>query len=109
MQAEVTLTAAAEARIREQLAKRGQGLGLRLGVRKTGCSGWAYAVDFADAAGPGDLVIEQGDVRIVVAREHLPMLAGTEVDYVRQGLNESFQFKNPNAKAECGCGESFTV
>lgn len=105
----VSLTAAAAARVRDQLAQRGRGLGLRLGVRKTGCSGWAYAVDFADEVGPEDQVFEQSGVRVVIGTADLPLLAGTEVDFVREGLNAAFRFRNPNVKGECGCGESFTV
>ncbi|HWP94508.1 MAG TPA: iron-sulfur cluster assembly accessory protein [Gammaproteobacteria bacterium] len=105
----VILTPAAAARVRSQLEKRGGGLGLRLGVKKAGCSGFTYAVDYADELGPDDLVFEQEGVKVVVAREVLPILDGTRVDYVREGLNESFRFDNPNAKDACGCGESFTV
>ena len=105
----VTLTESAAGQVRRQLVQRGQGVGLRLGLKQAGCSGFAYQVDFADGVGPEDLVFESHGVQVVVAREHLPMLAGVEVDFVRQGLNESFQFRNPNVKDECGCGESFTV
>ena len=105
----VRLTEAAAGQVRRQLERRGAGLGIRLGLKEAGCSGFAYHVDFADAVGPGDLICESHGVRVVVAREHLAMLAGVEVDFVKQGLSESFQFHNPNAKDECGCGESFTV
>ena len=105
----VRLTEAAAGQVRRQLTQRGQGVGLRLGLKAAGCSGYAYQVDFADAVGPEDLVFESHGVQVVVAREHLPLLDGVEVDFVRQGLNESFQFHNPNVKDECGCGESFTV
>jgi iron-sulfur cluster assembly protein len=105
----IQLTPAAAERIRAQLAQRGQGLGLRLGVRKTGCSGWAYAVDFADQIGAEDAVFDQDGVRVVVGQADLPLLAGTVVDFVREGLNSAFRFQNPNVKGECGCGESFTV
>lgn len=107
--AQVSLTAAAAEQVLRQLARRGHGTGLRLGVKEAGCSGFAYRVDFADEVGPEDLVFESHGVRLVVARDQLPVLAGVEVDFVRQGLNESFKFRNPNAKDECGCGESFTV
>ncbi|HET7922584.1 MAG TPA: iron-sulfur cluster assembly protein IscA [Gammaproteobacteria bacterium] len=105
----ITLTDAAARRVTSYLEKRGSGLGLRLGIRKTGCSGFAYDVDYADAAGSDDVVFEDRGVKVVVPRESLPYLDGTEVDFVRQGLAESFQFRNPNIKDECGCGESFTV
>jgi iron-sulfur cluster assembly protein len=105
----ISLTPAAADRVRNFLAARGQGLGLRLGVRKTGCSGFAYVVDYADATQPDDLVFEDHGVRVFVDPQSLPMIDGTEVDFVKQGLNESFKFRNPQTKAECGCGESFTV
>ena len=105
----ITLTDSAARRVRSYLEKHGGGLGLRLGVRKTGCSGFAYEVDYADHATPGDVVFEQHGVKVVVSRENLPLLDGTEVDFVRKGINESFTFHNPNVKDECGCGESFTV
>ena len=105
----VRLTEAAAGQVRRQLAQRGSGLGLRLGLKAAGCSGYAYQVGFADGVGPEDLVFESHGVQVVVAREHMPLLAGLSVDFVREGLNESFQFHNPNVKDECGCGESFTV
>lgn len=105
----VELTNNAAARVRAQIAQRGRGLGLRLGIKRTGCSGFAYTVDFADEIGTDDIVFEAHGVQVVVAQEHLPMLDGTEVDYTREGLNEAFRFRNPNAAAVCGCGESFTV
>lgn len=105
----VGLTDKAAARVRDQLAQRGKGLGLRLGIKRTGCSGFSYTVDFADEIGSEDVVFETRGVQVVVAREHLPVLDGTEVDYTREGLNEAFRFRNPNAAATCGCGESFTV
>src|SRR5205085_950029 len=96
-------------RVRSHLARRGHGLGLRLSIKETGCSGYSYVLDYADTAGPDDLVFEDQGVKVFVDRESFPALDGTRVDFVRQGLNESFQFQNPNVKAECGCGESFTV
>jgi iron-sulfur cluster assembly protein len=105
----ISLTPAAADRVRHFLASRGQGLGLRLGVRKTGCSGFAYVVNYADETHPDDLVFEDHGVRVYVDRESLAMIDGTEVDFVKQGLNEAFKFRNPNIKGECGCGESFTV
>ena len=105
----ISLTPAAADRVRHFLAARGQGLGLRLGVRKTGCSGFAYVVNYADETHPDDLVFEDHGVRVYVDRESLGLIDGTEVDFVKQGLNEAFKFRNPNTKGECGCGESFTV
>jgi iron-sulfur cluster assembly protein len=105
----ISLTPAAADRVRHFLAARGQGLGLRLGVRKTGCSGFAYVVNYADETQPDDLVFEDQGVRVYVDRESLALIDGTEVDFVKQGLNEAFKFRNPNIKGECGCGESFTV
>jgi iron-sulfur cluster assembly protein len=105
----IQLTPAAADRIRNQLAQRGHGLGLRLGVKTTGCSGLSYVVNFADEPAPGDQVFESEGVRVYVDLASLPALEGVRVDFVRQGLNESFRFENPNARGECGCGESFTV
>ncbi len=105
----ITLTPAAADRVRRFLGARGQGLGLKLGVRKTGCSGFAYLVDYADQVAPNDLVFENQGVKIFVDPEAMQLIDGTEVDFVKQGLNESFRFRNPNVKGECGCGESFTV
>lgn len=105
----ITLTPAAAERVRNHIAARGQGLGLRLGVRKTGCSGYAYVVNFADETSGEDHVFESGGVRVFVDADSLPLVDGTEVDFVRQGLNEAFRFRNPNVKGECGCGESFAI
>ena len=105
----ISLTPAAAQRIRSQLATRGHGIGLRLGVKTTGCSGLSYVVNFADEAAPGDQVFESEGVQVYVDPASLPALEGVRVDFVRQGLNESFRFENPNAKGECGCGESFTT
>lgn len=105
----IRLTDSAATRVQSYLEKRGGGVGLRLGVKKTGCSGFAYVVDYADQAAEDDVVFEDRGVKVVVSRENLPILDGTEVDFVREGLNESFKFRNPNVKDECGCGESFTV
>jgi len=105
----ISLTPSAADRVRSHLARRGHGLGLRLSIKETGCSGYSYVIDYADTAGPDDLVFEDQGVKVFVDRESFPALDGTRVDFVRQGLNESFQFQNPNVKAECGCGESFTV
>jgi iron-sulfur cluster assembly protein len=105
----VTLTETAAKHVRSFLEKRGRGLGLRLGVRTTGCSGYAYKVEFADEAREGDTLFESHGVKVLVDAKSLPFLDGTEVDFTREGLNERFTFRNPNVKDECGCGESFSV
>jgi len=105
----ITLTETAANRVQNFITKRGRGLGVRLGVRKTGCSGYAYVVDFADEISDSDTVFEDHEVKVVVANEHLPFLDGTQLDFAREGVNETFVFHNPNVKDECGCGESFTV
>ena len=105
----ITLTPAAADRVRHFLSERGHGVGLRLGVRKTGCSGFAYVVNYADAVEPGDKVFDSQGVRVLVDAVSLGLIDGTEVDFVRQGLNEAFRFRNPNMRGECGCGESFSV
>lgn len=105
----ISLTAAAAERVRNQLASRGRGLGLRLSVKESGCSGFSYVVNFADETGASDVVFEHHGVKLFVEQASMPVLDGTEVDFVRQGLNETFRFSNPNTKGECGCGESFTV
>jgi len=105
----ISLTESAANRVASHLEQRGHGLGLRLGIKKTGCSGWAYLIDYADKEGENDVIFEDHGVKVLVDREHLSYLDGTELDYVREGVNEAFKFKNPNVKDECGCGESFTV
>ncbi|MFO1393575.1 MAG: iron-sulfur cluster assembly protein IscA [Steroidobacteraceae bacterium] len=105
----VTLTPAAADRVRNFLASRGRGIGLRVGVKKTGCSGYAYVVNYADEVAAGDVVFEDAGVKVVVDAESLRYVDGTEVDFVRHGLNEAFRFRNPNVRGECGCGESFNV
>ena len=105
----ISLTDAAANRVRTFLAARGSGLGLRLAVRRTGCSGFAYVVNYADETRPGDVVFEDRGVKIVVDRDSLGLIDGTTVDFVKHGLNEAFRFHNPNVKGECGCGESFSV
>ncbi len=105
----ITLTDRAADRVRRYLDQRGAGIGLRLGVKKTGCSGFAYVVNYADEIGDDDVVFDTEDVKVVVDRESLDLIDGTEVDYVREGLNEAFRFRNPRATGECGCGESFSV
>eukprot|EP00456_Euglypha_rotunda_P083686 TRINITY_DN8325_c0_g1_i17.p2 TRINITY_DN8325_c0_g1~~TRINITY_DN8325_c0_g1_i17.p2 ORF type:complete len:108 (-),score=29.61 TRINITY_DN8325_c0_g1_i17:76-399(-) len=105
----IQLTETAARRIDAQIAKRGKGLGLRVGVKKSGCSGYAYTMDYADDIGAEDQVFEAHGAKLVVKTEHLPVLDGLTLDWQKQGLNESFKFLNPNVKAQCGCGESFAV
>ncbi len=105
----ISLTESAADRVREYLERRGTGVGLRLGVKKTGCSGFAYVINYAEDVRQDDVVFEDRAVKIVVDKSSLPLIDGTEVDFVRQGLNEAFKFRNPNVKGECGCGESFNV
>ena len=95
--------------MRSFLAKRGRGLGLRVGVRKTGCSGYAYVIDYADSIEADDAVFEDDGVKVIVDARSLELIDGTEVDFIQDGLNEAFRFRNPNVKGECGCGESFNV
>jgi len=105
----ITLTEQAANQVRKQLAKRGRGLGLRLGVRRSGCSGFAYVVDYADEVRSSDQVFEEHGVTVLIDEDSLPFLEGLRLDYVRQGINESFHFENPNVKESCGCGESFNI
>ncbi len=104
------LTEAAADHIARMLEKRGRGLGLRIGTKKSGCSGFGYAVDYADSIEEGDEVFESHGVRLVVDKVSLAYLAGTEIDFVKtNALNQGFEFRNPNARNTCGCGESFGV
>jgi len=105
----VTLTEKAAKQIAKQLEKRGKGLGLRLGVKKAGCSGFAYTIDYADTLAQDDRVFEQYGVKVVIKAGELAYLDGVEIDFAREGINEAFRFNNPKAKGTCGCGESFTV
>ena len=105
----ITLTPSAVERVRQYLAETPGGLGLRFGVKKSGCSGWAYVVDIATTAGADDTVFEQDGVAVRVDADSLPQVDGTEIDFVRTGLNQQFVFRNPRMAAECGCGESFTT
>jgi iron-sulfur cluster assembly protein len=105
----ISLSDTAAARVRAYLAAHRGAVGLRLGVRKTGCSGYAYTVDYADGISPDDVVVESGGIKLIVASASLPFLDGMRVDFVREGLNEKFAFENPNATSQCGCGESFSV
>jgi iron-sulfur cluster assembly protein len=105
----VTMSASAAKHVANFIEKRGKGMGIRLGVRTSGCSGMAYKLEFVDEALEDDLIFESHGLKIVVDPKSLPYLDGTELDFVREGLNEGFKFKNPNVKDSCGCGESFNV
>ena len=105
----VTLTDRAADHVQRYMQKRGKGVGLRLGVRTTGCSGLAYKIEFADEIQPEDMQFESNGVRVLIDPKSLAYLDGTELDFVREGLNEGFKFNNPNEKDRCGCGESFNV
>jgi len=105
----ISLTESAAERVRSYLEARGQGVGLRLGVTETGCSGYSYVVNYADEVDDSDVVFEDKGVKVVVDAEALPLIDGTEVDFVKNGLNEAFSFRNPNVTGECGCGESFNI
>jgi iron-sulfur cluster assembly protein len=105
----IALTENAARQIRKSLAKRGRGVGLRVGVKRVGCSGLAYTFDYADEIGANDALFESHDAKLVVGEEAMQYLDGSTLDFVREGLKESFRFENPNVKAQCGCGESFTV
>lgn len=106
----VQLTESAANHVESMLGKRGSGIGLRLGTRKSGCTGFAYVVDYADEVTDDDVVFESHGVKVVVDKQSLPNLDGTEVDYMKtNAINEGFEFRNPNIKDMCGCGESFSV
>ena len=105
----ITLTATAAERVQKFLANRGKGIGLRLGVKTTGCSGMAYVLEFVDSVEPDDQVFESHGVKVIINPKSLVYLDGTELDYGKEGLNEGFKFNNPNVKDTCGCGESFNV
>ncbi len=105
----VTFTDSAAKHIKGFLEKRGKGIGLRLAVRTTGCSGLAYVLEFADEVAANDEVFIDNDVTVIIDKKSLVYLEGTELDFTREGLNEGFKFNNPNVKDECGCGESFTI
>jgi iron-sulfur cluster assembly protein len=105
----ITLTEVAAQRVNAFLHNRGKGVGLRLGVKTTGCSGMAYVMEFVDEIHPEDTVFEDHGVKVVVDAKSLLYLDGTELDFAKEGLNEGFQFNNPNVKEQCGCGESFTI
>ena len=105
----ISLTESAAERVRGYLEQRGHGVGLRLGIKKTGCSGYAYVIDYADDINPDDVVFDVLDVTVIVDNDSLQLIDGTQVDFVKEGINEAFKFRNPNVKGECGCGESFSV
>ena len=105
----ISLTEAAADRVRSYLDRRDQAIGLRLGVTETGCSGYSYVINFAEEIAADDVVFEDKGVTVVVEPAALALIDGTEVDFVKSGLNEAFSFRNPNIKGECGCGESFNV
>ena len=105
----VTLTERAAKHVSNFITRRGKGFGVRLGVKTSGCSGMAYKLEYADEPGSEDIVFESFGVKVLIDPKSLPYLEGTELDFVREGLNEGFKFNNPNVKDQCGCGESFTV
>ncbi|QYY32626.1 MULTISPECIES: iron-sulfur cluster assembly protein IscA [Cupriavidus] len=105
----ITMTEKAARHVARYLERRGKGVGLRLGVKTTGCSGLAYKLEYVDELHPEDEVFESHGIKVIVDAKSLPYIDGTELDYAREGLNEGFRFNNPNVKDECGCGESFTV
>jgi iron-sulfur cluster assembly protein len=105
----VTVTEAAAERVSQFLENRGKGIGLRLGVRTSGCSGMAYVLEFVDELDEGDQVFEEHGIKVIVDAKSLVYLDGTELDFAKEGLNEGFKFNNPNVSSECGCGESFNV
>ena len=105
----ITLTPAAASHVQRSLVRRGKGLGVRLGIKTTGCSGLAYKIEYVDEVSPEDQVIDVHGVKVVIDPKSLAYLDGTELDYVREGLNEGFRFTNPNERDRCGCGESFRV
>ncbi len=105
----ISLTQPAADRVRSHLKARGMGIGLRLGIKKTGCNGFAYVVNYADSVEEGDIVFEDHGIKVFVDPASLKLIDGTQVDFVKEGLNEAFSFRNPNVTGECGCGESFSV
>ncbi len=105
----ITITERAAKQIQKQMQKRGSGLGLRLGVKPSGCSGYAYVLDYADEQAADEVVFDQFDVKVLVKQADLDKLNGIELDYAKEGFNEAFKFNNPNVKGMCGCGESFSV
>jgi iron-sulfur cluster assembly protein len=105
----ISVTETAAKKIKSNLTRRGSGIGIRIGIRTTGCSGLAYVLEYVDRVNDEDTVFESQDIRVIVDAKSLPILGDLDVDYVRQGLNEGFEFNNPNEKDRCGCGESFRI
>jgi iron-sulfur cluster assembly protein len=105
----ISLTESAASRVRNYLQARGGGVGLRVGVTKNGCSGYSYVINYAEDITDADVVFEDKGVKVIVDSDALLLIDGTEVDFVKSGLNEAFSFRNPNVTGECGCGESFNV
>jgi iron-sulfur cluster assembly protein len=105
----IQVTETAAKKIKQNLTRRGGGVGIRIGVRTTGCSGLAYVLEYVDRINNDDTVFKSQDVQVIVDAKSLPILGNLDVDYVRQGLNEGFEFTNPNEKDRCGCGESFRI
>ncbi len=105
----ITLTDSAAEHVKSYLEKRGKGVGVRVGIKTTGCSGMAYTIEFADQVEEEDHVFENKGVKVIVSPKSMVYLSGTELDYAKEGLNEGFKFNNPNEKDRCGCGESFSV
>ena len=105
----ITLSETAAKHVQKSIDNRGRGVGLRVGVRTTGCSGMAYVLEFADTVEEHDQVFESQGIKVIVDPKSLSYIDGTELDYTKQGLNEGFEFNNPNVKDACGCGESFNV
>jgi len=105
----ITVTETAQKKIKQTLARRGRGIGIRIGVKTTGCSGLAYVLEYVDAPNPADECIDCDGCQIFIDPKSCPYVQGTTIDWVRNGLNEGFEFTNPNSRGECGCGESFRV
>jgi len=105
----IKLTESAVSRIDDMVSKREAAIGLRIGVTESGCSGYSYAMDFAESINDNDTVIEQGGVKVIIDEASMPILDGIELDFVKQGLNQNFKFNNPNVVSSCGCGESFST
>ena len=105
----ISITQSAAQRIKTYLQSRGKGIGLRLDIKKTGCNGYAYVVNYADIVEDDDLMFDELVVNIIVKKKIFDLFDGTEIDFVKEGLNESFRFRNPNVTGECGCGESFSI
>ena len=105
----ISITKSAAKRVQLFVSERENNVGLRVGVKKTGCSGYAYVVDYADSINADDVIFEEYGVKVVVDPKSLELIDGTEVDFIKEGMNEIFRFRNPKVKGECGCGESFSI